>query len=214
MNSINDPIKMTTIDSIDAEWLRSIVCQVVSRLESQSVDAANAAPSPETYSGKLVTLETMEQWARSQRTEIKIGTKTVVTPAAMDEAKQHGITITRGETGSRSQRSADRRKDESTPTEYEISDSQDPQRAGLIRDQLRRRNANGSAVIVSSDTPAIDVFRLCSEKRRAVMVADIASVERFENELRPDVWVLDMKKLNLIAAVNAAQKILEHVRRL
>ncbi|TWU34138.1 hypothetical protein Q31b_56090 [Novipirellula aureliae] len=216
MKSIHDTTKMIAIDSIDAVWLKAIVRQVVSKVEVQKAAlAAKPAPSPETFSGKLVSLETIEQWARSRKSEIKIGSKTIVTPAAIDEAKRHGITISRGEI-SRGE-SCSKSSQPSTvggsigkdSTEYDISDSQDPHRAVLISEQLRRRHAKGSAVIVCSDTPAVDVFRLCSENRRTVMISDFASVERFENELSPDVWVLDMKKLNLIAAVNAAQKILE-----
>ena len=83
------------------------------------------------------------------------------------------------------------------------------ERDSALESQLQRR---GIALPVGTDVlwteqPAKAVFEHCQSGRRAVMVAAFSDVERFADELRPEVWVLDRKKLNLAAAVNATARI-------
>ena len=75
--------------------------------------------------------------------------------------------------------------------------------------QLSRRGiAVCGARIILSDTPAKDLYHQCSRNGEvAVMVGSIEEVRRFASELEATVWVLDMKRLNLTAAVNVAAQI-------
>lgn len=75
--------------------------------------------------------------------------------------------------------------------------------------QLQRRGVAlpAGSDVVWTDQPATAVFEQCRSGRRAVMVSAFSDVERFTDELSPEVWVLDRKKLNLVAAVNAAARI-------
>ncbi|MEL6108724.1 MAG: hypothetical protein AAFU85_22180 [Planctomycetota bacterium] len=75
--------------------------------------------------------------------------------------------------------------------------------------QMRRRGVvlPASTKLLWTDEPARAVYEQCRGGRRAVMVTAFSDVERFAQELDPDVWVLDRKRINLVAAVNAAARI-------
>ncbi|TWU40884.1 hypothetical protein [Novipirellula artificiosorum] len=188
---------------LDAAWMASIVRDVIARLQTEPSQPEQSQPehAEDLTDHRLVTVASIEQVIAAGKSEIRIGKRTVVTPAARDEAVRFGIALVAG---------SDKLKQAVSPTVagLEISDSQNGGRDDLIAGQLARRNVIGSARIVVTDTPASDVYRLCCEKQRAVMVADTHSVDRFAAEFSPSVWVLDMMQLNLIAAVNVAQRIL------
>ncbi|WP_146396644.1 hypothetical protein [Planctomycetes bacterium CA13] len=189
-----------TLSQIDPAFVARIVRDVVARVKQ-----ANAKPAEldETAVEKLITVASVEQTIAAGKKEIRIGSKAIVTPAARDEAKHAGVTIVRTAGLCTNENAAITKTNQ-----FQVADTQNAGRDVLLSEQLARRNVIGSATIVVSDTPAADVYRLCCEQRRAVMVADVASVGRFEAELSPDIWVLDMAKLNLIAAVNVAAQIL------
>ena len=90
-----------------------------------------------------------------------------------------------------------------------ITDHENPSRALTIANQLHRRGITElAATIVLSQTPALDVHHYCGRKNeRAVMITALADVDRFRRELEPTVWVLDMERLNLVAAVNVIARI-------
>lgn len=75
--------------------------------------------------------------------------------------------------------------------------------------QMQRRGVvlPAETELLWTDEPAKAVFEHCRGGRRAVMVTAFSDVERFGQELNPDVWVLDRKRINLVAAVNAAARI-------
>ncbi len=87
----------------------------------------------------------------------------------------------------------------------EIIDTANPQRADAVRTQLARRGVGvGWAKILLSDTPAWEVCQQCTDNgESAVMINSVTDVQRFADELTPTVWVLDMKRLNITAAVKA-----------
>ena len=59
-----------------------------------------------------------------------------------------------------------------------------------------------------SETPGREVFEQCTQhKQRSVMITSLADVDRFSAELSPTSWVLDMTRLNLVAATNVAARI-------
>ena len=61
--------------------------------------------------------------------------------------------------------------------------------------------------VLWTDGPAKAVVEQCRAGHQAVMISAYSDVERFAEELSPSVWVLDRKKLNLVAAVNATARI-------
>jgi hypothetical protein len=93
-------------------------------------------------------------------------------------------------------------------TDTDITDTDDAKRATAVREQLSRRRISLTAArIVLSNSPAQAVYDQIIAGNRAVMIANINDVERFASELSPSVWILDMHRMNLSAAVNAVAKI-------
>ncbi|MEO1529689.1 MAG: hypothetical protein AAFX06_30070 [Planctomycetota bacterium] len=83
------------------------------------------------------------------------------------------------------------------------------ERDPALESQMQRRGVvlPADTELLWTDEPAKAVFEACGGGRRAVMITAFSDVERFMQELRPDVWVLDRKRINLVAAVNAAARI-------
>jgi hypothetical protein len=156
-------------------------------------------------------------------TELFVDGAAVITPSAHDEARARGITINRGErivstaspaTASPSTKPHATKPHATTshaaPSEGPtVIDRVTPDRAAAIVRQLAGRGIRHcSAKIVLSDTPAKDLYDQCvREGEVAAMVGSIAEVQRFARELDVTTWVLDMKRLSLIAAVNVASQI-------
>ena len=224
----------TTMNStIDPAYIARVVRQVIARLKQPGMPLGTGTPLGTTLAtatqtnqtaasirDNIVTANLIERLAGNP-SQVFVGSKAIVTPAAKDAAKQCGVTITRSVELPKSQTPAPQittssattsttaspAKTNSTTTQN-ITDAQDPERAIAVAHQLSRRGVqSGSAQIVLSDTPAVDVFRLCSGGQRAAMVGSTNDVGRFADELQPTVWVIDMKQMNLIAAVNAAAQI-------
>lgn len=187
--------------SIDPALIASISREVIARLRSASPSATDAS-----ICDQLITSETIES-ITGKPARILIAKSAVVTPAACDEARRRGITIHRTNG-----------PQPSTPTHHasiEITDTSDPQRAQNVREQLERRSVCRSAArIVLSDQPANEVHRLCAIGERAVMIISIIDVPRFADDFKPTVWVLDMKRMNLAVAVNAAARITQQENRI
>ena len=193
--------------TIDPAYIAVIVRQVIARLgQSPSTATGNTQTNHTAASvgDKIVTATTIEQLTGTPN-QLFISAKAIVTPAAKDAARERSLTITRSV-----ELPPDQVPNQATqPTSTPVSDSTEPMRATAVSNQLARRGiTTASQQIVLSDTPAADVYRICSEgSERAVMIGSVSDVDRFASELRPTVWVLDMKRLNLTAAVNAAAKI-------
>ena len=177
----------TNANTIDSALVAQLVGEVVARLKQQDTTSSN---------DRVISLETIQT---HQATQLTVASTAVVTPAARDEARRRGITIQRFD-------EAAKRNNPSKP--HDIIDTDQPKRAETVRDQLQRRGISlGTATIVLSDAPAAEVHRQILSGKRATMVAAIADVPRFTAELDPQVWVLDMQRLNIPAAVNTVAKI-------
>ncbi|NND95906.1 MAG: hypothetical protein HKN47_01100 [Pirellulaceae bacterium] len=192
-----------TNQSIDPAIIAAIVGKVIMRIRQTSQPTVTDATAA-SVDDKIVTVATIDQLTGTP-SQLFIDAKAIVTPAARDAASDRGIVITRSVSLPPAQRP---KPIESTS--QEIIDIQHPERAIAVAAQLARRGiaSLGGTRVVLSETPAADVFDFCQRKReRAVMVTTIHDVDRFERELKPTIWVLDMKRLNLIAAVNIAARI-------
>ncbi len=173
---------------IDPAWIAAVVREVIERLSS----------SDSMVTEKVISVRTIEKAFANTRKEIAVGPNAIITPAARDEAKRLGVTI----------RKAGQITKQTQPTSIAITDRKNPERAIMITEQLKRRGIKGQATIVLSEKPSSEVFRLISEtKQRVAMVSSVSSVDRIKKELSPEVWVIDMNEVNLIAAVNIAARI-------
>jgi hypothetical protein len=173
--------------AIDQALVAQLVGEVVARLQQQDSTVCDA---------RVISVETVQAHQTSQLT---ISPSAVITPAARDEARRRGIKIQRVERPAKSVNQS---------TTHNIIDTDDLKRAETVISQLQRRGGMpSSATVVLSDTPAVEVHRQIVSGKRATMVAAIADVPRFAAELDPQVWVLDMKRLNIPAAVNVVAKI-------
>lgn len=142
---------------------------------------------------KLITIETLDRY--SGATEIVAAEGAVITPAAREEASRRGITIAFGRTNPAA-------GVETAPAELlENSDA--------FGHQLARRGISlpDGIEMVWTDVPAGEVYRRCGNGQRAAMITELSDVDRFADELAPNAWVLDRKKLSLVAAVNVAARI-------
>lgn len=183
-------------DTIDPDLVSAIAREVIARLKATSKTNDTAA----SVDDRIVTTATLEQLDGTPK-QIFIASRAIVTPAARDEARRRGITIHRTVNVPEPQQPRHAR--------LEITDSTNPDRAAAVRMQVARRGgAVGSARIVLSDTPAREVYHQCTAGGEvAVMIASVTDIGRFADELSPTVWVLDMKRLNLPAAVNTIVRI-------
>lgn len=160
--------------------------------------------------------------------ELFVDAAAVITPSAHDEARARGITINRGEpvasvpshattshatashnTASHNTASQNTASQDTSSPSPIVVDRAAPDRAAAIVRQLAGRGIRCcSAKIILSETPAKELYDQCvREGEVAAMVGSIAEVQRFARELDVTTWVLDMKRLNLIAAVNVASQI-------
>jgi hypothetical protein len=173
--------------TIDRALIADVVRKVIARLQQTTTTNIDA---------RLITLETIE---RHDAGQLVIDESAVITPAARDEARRRGIAI---------QRLHKTKITTNRQTDTSIADTDDPNRADTVLHQLGRRGAKlGTAKVILSDTPASETHKQIISGNRATMVTAIADVERFAGELDPNVWVLDMKRLNIPAAVNTVVKI-------
>lgn len=206
---------------IDPEFIARIVRTVIARLRQPGAGQLNTHTNATaaSISDKVVTVSTIEKIVGSP-SQIFVVPGAVVTPAAWDAARQRGIHVHRTTpvpvaqqpkaTAQQSVAITQQPRPTQSPLKNIISDHGQPERARSLEHQLAKRgitDLHGQRVLLS-DTPAADLHRcIANDACRAAMVSSIADVDRFHQELRPDVWVLDMQRMNLITAVNAAAKI-------
>jgi hypothetical protein len=212
--------------SIDRETLETVTREVVARLQRlvQPNIAASEAPTSPTVSldsrtdrtaaslsDRVISAATITRLPKNTG-ELFVLTASVVTPAARDLARERSIAINRVTNLTPEQPSVDRQPQ---PTRPLVIDESNADRAAMVNRQLAKRSLPDSHVsIVLSDTPARDVHLQCSRHGQvAVMVGSLQDVQRFSDEIDATVWVLDMKRLNLAAAINVAARILRLEKR-
>jgi hypothetical protein len=203
------------------DFVQRIVREVIARLANPhlpSSDPSSSAPSSRDTTSRdrasavivaerIVTARTISGIAGTP-TQIAVPPTAVITPAARDEARRRGITIETNRGKEQQVTSGDR----AAPNECDgaaIRDTDNPQRAAAVTRQLAGRGIKKiNARVVLSDTPALEVHRSCTQDhQRSVMIASLADVDRFANELNPTLWVIDMARMNLTMAVNIIARI-------
>ncbi len=174
--------------SIDPAWLAKIVSEVLARLDAGIVETNN-----DLRNAKVIDAKTVEQYPPGS--SLQIHDKAIITPAAKDEAKRRDITLIRA--------TIDRAKRATPSTNKAVCVETKHDRIDAVRAMLARRGITTvPANVVLSDTPARDVAAQFGRSKSATMVGSIGEVSRFEKELNPNVWVLDMQRMNLMTTVN------------
>ncbi len=192
---------------IDQALVARVVREVIARLaasNSTKTDVTAAA-----IDDPVVSTATIENIQGSAK-QLFVRHGAVVTPAARDEAARRGITINHAVKIVPSQQPPRVQVAGGDPSRtFPITDRGQPDRATAVANQLVKRGIDSLTVaVVLSDTPALDVHRLCAvDDERAVMIGSLAEVDRFSVELDPTAWVLDMARINFVAAVNIVARI-------
>ena len=208
---------------IDPETLAAVAREVLARLgHAASANGSNGSDSKTdrtaaSIDDRVISANTISGLAEGIA-ELFVDASAVITPSAHDEARARGITINRGEpiaapaSHAVTSHAVTSQPPTSQPPAWQhptVIDRATPARATAVARQLAGRGIRcGAAKIILSDTPARDLYDQCvREGEVAAMVGSIAEVQRFAGELDVTAWVLDMKRLNLTAAVNVASQI-------
>lgn len=203
-----------TASTIDPAYIAAIVRQVLARIR-----AAQATGQSETTgitqhprAMKLVTLDAVVRCAASEERVVYIEPRSIVTPAARDEAKRLGVRlqlVAAESTSTSQERSASVAARvslgmiDTTPASWVESAS-----VALARRGISITPGYAAIQIVLTDEPAKQTHAYSSRPaHRAAMLSGINQVERFQRELSPDVWVIDKTQLNFPTVVNLVAKI-------
>lgn len=190
----------TTKPLADSERVASIVREVLARLTNPETTRPDHHSM--VISDQVISVDTVRQIPK-QVNQLIVGQDSLVTPAASDELASRQIKLQRhGQPAE-----AHHPRDQSH--ELRITDTANPQRAVAVAGQLERRGVPPcNATIVLSETPARDVHHYGTlPGERAAMINALSDVDRFAAELNPTVWVLDMARINFVAAVNIVTRI-------
>lgn len=201
----------TRVTANDSAKIAEIVRQVIARLEvSPEQKSLKHKPVPQTPSRptsaavteKVITSRTIQDLNRLTA-QIFVSPTAIITPSARDDARSRKIQIQRTV-----QLPDGQQPDQQT---IEIIDYVQPERAQAVNQQLAMRGiTTGAAKIVLTETPAKEVHFQCSRNNEvAVMIGSFNDIQRFSAEIAPTVWVLDMQRLTLSAAVNAVTQIIK-----
>jgi len=179
--------------------IAGIAREVIRRLRDRA-EQTPTLPDAALPAEKLITIETLDRYPGAS--EIIAVDGAIVTPAAREEAIVRGIKIQYGATSNglcQARSGANARR-------TNASEAAAPE---MLLTPLARRSISlpAGVEVLWTNEPAMEVFRRCGGGQRAAMVSTFSDVERFANELSPNVWVLDRQKLNLVAAVNVAARI-------
>ncbi|MEZ6087798.1 MAG: hypothetical protein R3C05_07210 [Pirellulaceae bacterium] len=185
--------------------LEAIVRRVIADVLAGSVTTTDNATSQLCLDDRrVITLADVEGKLAGKR-ELIAADNAVITPATVDLLRASSVSIVRV------QKTCRMKQNTSANQSILISDVNNEDRGVAFSKQLQLRTgkvALGAAMtdasIVLADLPQPVVCDLCRSGRDAVQVAAIADVKAIAAVMQPKVWVLDMKRLNLIAAVNVA----------
>ena len=179
--------------------IRAIVDEVIRRIRDE--DAEDRVPQHAVLD-RIVTVQSIE--SIESGAEVVIPTNAIVTAAAQDFARDRGIRLHRDSIRIPSGNP----ESMSDEIESRVTDTDDPNRAALVVSQLRRRDVTRLiGRIVLSEMPASAVIQEIKQGESAVMINRLDQIERFKRECDPSTWVLDLKQLNLSAAINVIARI-------
>jgi hypothetical protein len=187
--------------SIDPAYIAEIVRKVLARVKAASMQTQATNPS---IAGalNLVTVDTVVAIAAKSDRVIQINRKSIVTPAARDEANRLGVRLEI--VGTRAVASMAR----ASSVSLGMTDTTAVSWVESIIAALARRgivvSSGYSAIqVVLTDCPAKQTHYYSSlGNHRAAMLTGMNQVERFHRELAPNVWVIDKTQVGLPTVVN------------
>lgn len=197
------------VNQIDRNVIEEITRQVIAQLRSNQAQAPadDLTATSQTnriasaINEKVISEEVITKIPRDVSVAL-IRHDAVLTPSAIDESKRRQLEITRLDDTAVSGSS-------NPTTSTLILDRDNSIRANSLANQLHHRGLpKNHARIVLSDTPAKELMLQINEHQQiATIVGSIEEVKRFSAELDLTCWILDMKRLNFMSAVNVATAI-------
>ena len=197
------------VNQIDRNVIEEITRQVIAQLRSNQAQAPadDLTATSQTnriasaINEKVISEEVITKIPRDISVAL-IRHAAVLTPSAIDESKRRQLEITRLDDTAVSGSS-------NPTTSTLILDRDNSIRANSLANQLHHRGLpKNHARIVLSDTPAKELMLQINEHQQiATIVGSIEEVKRFSAELDLTCWILDMKRLNFMSAVNVATAI-------
>ncbi|MBB3207727.1 hypothetical protein FHS27_003554 [Rhodopirellula rubra] len=202
-------VASSTGAAIDIE---SIVRRVLSELKVMGNQDAAAKPTgPLVITKRVIALTDVEAIATTVK-QIELPSRAVVTPAARDELRHRGITITKTNTNTDQTATA---TPTTTPAVQPGTRAIDLQTDGdvsatmlsSVKKQLTLRGIRlcnrASVTVILSSRPATTAHHSCGGDRCVVSINRLDDVRRFLAELSPNVFVLDVMHLHLVAITGA-----------
>lgn len=200
-------VASSTGAAIDIE---SIVRRVLSELKVMGNQDAAAKPTGTLVIAKrVIALTDVEEIATTVK-QIELPSRAVVTPAARDELRHRGITITKTNTDQTAIATPT-----TTPAVEPGTRAIDLQTDGdvsatmlsSVKKQLTLRGIRlcnrASVTVILSSRPATTAHHSCGGDRCVVSINRLDDVRRFLAELSPNVFVLDVVHLHLVAITGA-----------
>ncbi len=200
------PREVNQIDrNVIEEITRQVIAQVRSNQSQAPADDLTATSQTNRIASaineKVISEEIITKIPRDVSVAL-IRHDAVLTPSAIDASKRRQLEITRLDDTTLSGSS-------NPTTSTVILDRDNSIRANSLANQLHHRGLpKNHARIVLSDTPAKELMLQINEHQQiATIVGSIEEVKRFSAELDLTCWILDMKRLNFMSAVNVATAI-------
>ncbi len=193
--------------TVDPSEIKKIARQVIAQLRASASSFDPASQPTQTkqtarvIEEKVISVHLIDELPETT-SQLFVRSDAVITPAAIDEVKRRQIEINRTADDHNSKSSVEK-------ITGRIIDARQPKRAVAVAAQLKSRGLERlQHQIILSDKPAQDLHQLISEQGEVAAVAgSLEEISRFSKELAVTTWVLDMKRLNLTAAVNVAARI-------
>jgi|GEM_PF-5920777 len=217
----------SSTSTIDARLVQSIARAIIAKLREE--DIAGDAPSTTDATTsvldlRLITVATLERLPAGT-SKIVIPPRAVITPAAVDEAKQRGWIVERAAV-ERSASSVSKlpANNQVAASGLALADADSVPRGSAMGRQLATRGTEveirsvaelitaidaGTVKggLVLADLPAVVVCQACRQPAiRAAAVATLEEMQRIEAALQPQLWVLDMSRLSLSQAIALADR--------
>lgn len=189
--------------TLDSTHVQMIVREVLKRLNGLDVKQGNEkSEAQHSITDRVITTHTLENLGSNVRVSLR--QDAIVTAAAKDLARDRNIEFEHGGVASH----AVAKTLPGDDAAKQLRDQDDPDRGRVVVEQLRRRGVNQlNHRILLSEKPAMEVIQEIRNGQTAVMINSLNQIQRFARECHPSTWVLDMKQLNLTAAINVIVQI-------
>ncbi len=155
---------------------------------------------------RVIALEDLKSVPSTVNT-LQVGVHAVVTPAARDELRQRGIKLSRSETASTGNAAKQNVQAGSRAIHLQRDGDVSDAFYAAVKKQVTSRGvrlcSKASLSVILSSRPATTAHHESGPGRCVVSINRVDDVSRFMAELSPNVFVLDVKHLHLVAISGA-----------